>query len=124
MSADVQLWSFLTAGFLVIILFMDNLVKKIIGMMLIGDGANLVLISEGFKPGGIVPIISEKLFNGSASTFPDFASQASNSLPFALVLTNIVIGASTMAVMLGISIKLYQHYKSLSVNKIFKEGDI
>ena len=124
MSLDVQLWSFITAGLLVIIglyaiLFMDNLIKKIIGMMLIGDGANLVLISEGFKPGGIVPILSENVSN-----FADFASNASNSLPFALVLTNIVIGASTMAVMLGISIKLYQHYKSLSVSIIFKEGDL
>lgn len=124
MNADVQVWSFIVAGLLVVvglyaIIFMDNLIKKIIGVMLVGDGANLVLISEGFKPGGIVPIISEKLFNQGA--FETFAQEASYSLPFALVLTNIVIGASTLAVLLGISIKLYQHYQSLSVAKIFKE---
>lgn len=130
MNGDaVQLWSFIVAGLLVIIglyaiIFMDNLIKKIIGAMLIGDGANLILITEGFKPGGIVPIISEKLFNeGSGGLFQDFAGQASNSLPYALVLTNIVIGASTLAVLLGISIKLYQKYQSLSVSKIFKEEE-
>jgi energy-converting hydrogenase B subunit E len=123
----VQLWSFITAGLLIIIglyaiIFMDNMIKKIIGAMLIGDGANLVLITEGFKPGAIVPIISEKLFNdGANGVFQGFADQASNSLPYALVLTNIVIGASTLAVLLGIAIKLYQKYNSLSVNEIFKE---
>jgi len=128
MSGDaVQLWSFVTAGLLVVIglyaiIFMDNMIKKIVGAMLIGDGANLILITEGFKPGSIVPIISEKLFNeGTNGLFQSFADQASNSLPYALVLTNIVIGASTLAVLLGIAIKLYQRYNSLSVNEIFKE---
>ena len=126
MNVDVQLWSFVVAGLLVIIglyaiAFMDNLVKKIIGVMLVGDGVNLVLITEGFKPGGIVPIISEKLFSSGA--VGDFANDAAYSLPFALVLTNIVIGASTLAVLLGISIKLYQHYRSLSVAHIFREDD-
>ncbi|MBN1786327.1 MAG: cation:proton antiporter subunit C [Candidatus Methanofastidiosa archaeon] len=128
MSADaVQLWSFVTAGFLIIvglyaIILMDNMVKKIIGMMLIGDGVNLVLITEGFRPGAIVPIISEKLYDlGVNGLYQEFASEASNSLPYALVLTNIVIGASTLAVLLGISIKLYQRYHTLSVNEIFKE---
>lgn len=128
MSADaVQLWSFVTAGLLIIvglyaIILMDNMVKKIIGMMLIGDGVNLVLITEGFRPGAIVPIISEKLYDlGVNGLYQEFASEASNSLPYALVLTNIVIGASTLAVLLGISIKLYQRYHTLSVNEIFKE---
>ncbi|MHC1599181.1 MAG: cation:proton antiporter subunit C [Candidatus Methanofastidiosia archaeon] len=126
---EVQFWSFVTAALLMIIgiyaiIFMDNIIKKIIGVMLIGDGVNLVLISEGFKPGGIVPIISEKLYNQSPGIFQGFADQASYSLPFALVLTNIVIGASTLAVLLGIAIKLYQHYHSLSVYEIFKEDKI
>jgi len=128
MSAEtVQLWSFITAGLLIVIglyaiIFMDNMIKKIIGAMFIGDGANLVLITEGFRPGAIVPIITEKLFNeGSNGLFQGFADQASYSLPYALVLTNIVIGASTLAVLLAIAIKLYQRYHSLSVNEIFKE---
>ncbi len=128
-GSEVQFWSFVTAALLMIIgiyaiIFMDNIIKKIIGVMLIGDGVNLVLITEGFKPGGIVPIISEKLYNQSPGIFQEFADQASYSLPFALVLTNIVIGASTLAVLLGITIKLYQHYNSLSVHEIFKEEKI
>jgi energy-converting hydrogenase B subunit E len=126
MNVDVQLWSFVVAGLLVIIglyaiAFMDNLVKKIIGVMLVGDGVNLVLITEGFKPGGIVPIISEKLFSSGA--VGDFANDAAYSLPFALVLTKHRHRRFDPGSPLGISIKLYQHYRSLSVAHIFQEDD-
>ncbi|RZN46184.1 hypothetical protein EF808_05870 [archaeon] len=127
-GADVQVWSFVTAGLMFIvglyaIVFMENLIKKVIGVMLIGDAVNLVLITSGFKPGGIVPIIGEELYNNASGLFQGFADQAAYSLPFALVLTNIVIGASTLAVLLGLTIKLYQRYNSLSVTTIFKEDE-
>ena len=50
-----------------------------------------------------------------------FAQNSAYPLPFALVLTSIVIGASTMAVMLGIIIVLYKKRGSLSASKILGE---
>lgn len=117
MIIDSQLASFFTAAALMIIgiyaaLFLDNLIKKIIGLAFIGDGVNLFIITMGYKVGGIVYI-----------HLPDvpvdwFAQNASYPLPFALVLTSIVIGASTLAVMLALVIVLYKKHGSIKASKI------
>lgn len=129
-----QVGSFLTAGILIVtglwaLLMMDNILKKIIGANLIGDGVNLVLISIGYRPGGFIPEVMHH-FHATATPsnysylleFGEFASNASYSLPFALVLTNIVIGASTLSVMLALAVVLYHKYHTLSVQKMF-EGE-
>lgn len=117
MIIDVQLASLFTAVALIVIgifaaVFLDNLIKKVIGLAFIGDGVNLFLISMGYKAGGIVYIY----LPGMAADW--FAQNAAYPLPFALVLTSIVIGASTMAVMLGIIIVLYKKRGSISASKI------
>lgn len=117
MIIDTQVASLLTASSLIIIgtfgaVFLDNLIKKVIALAFIGDGANLFLISMGYKAGGIVYIF----LPGMARDW--FAQNASYPLPFALVLTSIVIGASTMAVMLGIIIVLYKRHGSVSASKL------
>ena len=130
-----QVGSFLTAGVLIVtglwaLLMMDNILKKIIGANLIGDGVNLVLISIGYRPGGFIPEVMEH-FHATATPstyshlleFGEFANNASYSLPFALVLTNIVIGASTLSVMLALAIVLYNKYHTLSVHKMFEGED-
>jgi energy-converting hydrogenase B subunit E len=43
-----------------------------------------------------------------------FAANAAYPLPFGLVLTSIVIGASTLAVMLALVMVLYRRYGTLS----------
>lgn len=50
-----------------------------------------------------------------------FAQHASYPLPFALVLTSIVIGASTLAVMLGIIIILYQKHGTISASRVLED---
>ena len=47
-----------------------------------------------------------------------FALNSAYPLPQALVLTSIVIGASTLAVMLALAMVLYKKYGSLSTSKI------
>jgi len=120
MIIDTQLASFFTAGALIIIgifaaLFIDNLIKKVIGLAFIGDGVNLFIITMGYKAGGIVYIFMPGM------VINQFAQNASYPLPFALVLTSIVIGASTLAVMLGIIIVLYKKYGSVKASKILGE---
>jgi Multisubunit Na+/H+ antiporter, MnhC subunit len=120
MIIDTQLASFFTAGALIIIgifaaLFIDNLIKKVIGLAFIGDGVNLFIITMGYKAGGIVYIFMPGM------VIDQFAQNASYPLPFALVLTSIVIGASTLAVMLGIIIVLYKKYGSVKASKILGE---
>lgn len=111
--AQVQLVILLTSAALVIIglysaIFIDNIIKKIIGISFIEEGANLFIVAIGYKAGGVVPI----LMPGMDTTW--FAANASYPLPYGLVLTSIVIGASTLAVMLALVMVLYRRYGTLS----------
>lgn len=111
--AQTQLAILLTSAALVVIglysaIFIDNIIKKIIGISFIEEGANLFIVAIGYKPGGVVPILMPGMDT------PWFASNAAYPLPFGLVLTSIVIGASTLAVMLALVMVLYRRYGTLS----------
>jgi len=118
-NMDLQLASFITAGILIVIglygtFFVDNVLKKIIALSALGNGVNLTLIAIGYT-GGIVPIKAPEM------EFALFSTLASYPLPQALVLTNIVIEASMLAIMLGLSIVFYKKYKTLKSSEILKE---
>lgn len=91
-------------------IFIDNIIKKIIGISFIEEGANLFIVGIGYKSGGVVPI----MMPGMDSSW--FAANASYPLPYGLVLTSIVIGASTLAVMLSLVMVLYKKYGTLSTS--------
>lgn len=115
--SDTQLMSLFTAAAFIVIglfaaIFLDNIIKKIIGIAFIEEGANLFIVSLGYKSGGIVPIF----LPGMSADW--FAANSAYPLPQALVLTSIVIGASTLAVMLAISMVLYKKYGTLSASEI------
>lgn len=113
--AETQLAILFTSIALVVIglyaaIFVDNIIKKIIGINFIEEGANLFIVGIGYKAGGIVPILMPNM----NTTW--FASNASYPLPYGLVLTSIVIGASTLAVMLALVMVLYRKYGTLSTS--------
>ena len=116
-----QLAILFTAGALIIIglfaaVFIDNVIKKIIGISFIEEGVNLFIVAIGYKSGGIVPI----LYSNMNTT--QFAANAAYPLPFGLVLTSIVIGASTLAVMLAFVMVLYKKYGTLSASVMLAEA--
>ncbi len=116
----VQCGSLITSALLMIIglvalVYFDNIIKKIIGAAFIGDGVNLLLISLGYRANGITYIFLQDM------EVNNFLGQASYPLPFALVLTSIVIGASTLAVMLAISIVLYKRHGTLSSSALLND---
>jgi len=117
MIMDIQLASLFCAGAFIVIglfaaIFIDNIIKKVIGIAFIEEGVNLFLIALGYKFGGVVPIY----LPGMTSDW--FAANSAYPLPQALVLTSIVIGASTLAVMLALSMVLYKKHGSLSAKEI------
>ena len=116
----IQEMAYLTAAFLFIIglyavSFKDNIIKKVLGVTFITDAVNLSLVAMGYKPGGIVPI---RLPNMDLSFF---IQNSAYPLPMALVLTNIVIGVATVALILGLIIKIFNHTKSLSCRRIWPD---
>lgn len=87
-----------------------NLLKKIIGMNIMDTAVYLFLTSIGYIRGRLAPIIVE----GAAS-----ASDYVNPIPAGLVLTGIVVSVSVTAVMLSLTIRLYQRYHTLNLDEIY-----
>jgi multicomponent Na+:H+ antiporter subunit C len=85
-----------------------NLIKIIIGIAIMEYSVNLFFILIGFIKNGTVPIITEGYEN---AVFVD-------PLPQAMILTSIVIGLATTAVLLAVAIRLFQKYKTFDIDKI------
>lgn len=93
------------------IVWRPNLVKKIIGLGIFSKSIHLLLITTGFRPGGIPPIVTP-------DNIQSFASLSVDPLPHALVLTSIVIDLSITALALGIAILAYRHFRTLNTDRI------
>ncbi len=87
-----------------------NLLKKIIGLNIMDTAVYLFLTSIGYIRGKLAPILVE----GAAS-----ANDYVNPIPAGLVLTGIVVSVSVTAVMLSLTIRLYQRYHTLNLDEIY-----
>jgi len=94
-----------------------NMVKIVIGIMVMEYAVNLFLIMLGYRTGGEAPII-DKGHLESASTFAKFVSSAVDPLPQALVLTAIVISLGSLALMISICIRTYEKYGTFDITEI------
>ena len=83
-----------------------NLIKKLIGLSLFQAAVFLLYITMGNVEGASAPI-----FGYGAETF-------SNPLPQVLILTAIVVGISTMALGLGIVVRITEEYGSIEEDEI------
>jgi multicomponent Na+:H+ antiporter subunit C len=88
-----------------------NMIKKIIGLGIFVNSVHLLLISVGFRKGGIVPILTPENMNF-------FTQHSVDPLPQALVLTSIVIQLSITVLALSIVILAYRHFNTLDTDKI------
>jgi len=90
----------------------QNLIKKLIGLSIFQSAVFLLYISMGPVEGGTAPIFQE-----------DVIGQVfSNPLPQVLILTAIVVGISTMALGLGIIVRIKEAYGTVEENEI-RESD-
>ncbi|MFC1898384.1 sodium:proton antiporter [Candidatus Cloacimonadota bacterium] len=90
------------------VIFKRNLIKIIIGVAIMEYSVNMFLILIGYVKGGTAPVISAGFEHGP---FVD-------PLPQALVLTAIVIGLATTALLLSIAIRLFRKYGTFDIRKI------
>ena len=86
-----------------------NLIKKIIGFSMMDSGIYLFLASYGYIESRLAPIYTDGITDPNAYV---------NPLPAGLVLTGIVVGVSVTAVMLGLTVRLYQRYRTLDMDEI------
>ena len=86
-----------------------NLIKKILGMNIMDTAVYLFLAVKGYIRGRMVPIVVDGIQEVSAYI---------NPVPSGLVLTGIVVSVSTTALMLALTIRLYERYGSLDLDEI------
>ena len=90
------------------VLVKRNLIKIVIGFMIMEYAINLLFVLVGYREGGTSPIVTEGM---SSQTFVD-------PLPQALVLTAIVIGLGTTALLVSVAVRIYRKYDTFDVRKI------
>ena len=88
------------------------LIMIIMGMTLLDTAVDLVLASKGYIRGRMVPIVVDGITDASAYI---------NPVPSGLVLTGIVVSVSTTALMLALTIRLYERYHSLDLDRILMQ---
>lgn len=89
-----------------------NLIKVIVGVMIIEYAVNLFLLMVGYRSGGIAPILTPDMTEAS------FIERTVDPLPQALILTSIVIGLGALAMMVAITIRLYEKYGTFDTTEI------
>ncbi|MBQ7891733.1 MAG: cation:proton antiporter subunit C [Erysipelotrichaceae bacterium] len=91
------------------LLLQKNLIKKIIGFNIMDTAMYMFLALKGFIVGRTAPIV----INGVQSM-----EAYINPIPSGLVLTGIVVSVSVSALMLSLTIRLYERYGTLDLDEI------
>ncbi len=85
-----------------------NLIKIIIGLIIVEYAVHLLFILVGYRAGGRSPILaSDQLILNIV-----------DPLPQALVLTAIVIGLAVTALVVSLAIRIYDRYGTFDITKI------
>lgn len=85
-----------------------NIIKMIVGLIIAEHAVNLFFILVAYRRNGRAPILA-----------PDVAiTQMVDPLPQALVLTAIVIGLATTALLVALAIRIYGKYGTYDIAKI------
>lgn len=94
-----------------------NLIKIIVGVLILDYAVNLLLVLVGYRSGGGAPILR---MDGQsvAQAAEQLAKTAVDPLPQAMVLTSIVIGLGLTALMVAMALRLYEKYGTFDTNEI------
>jgi len=96
-----------------------NLVKVIIGVILMHNAVNLFLILQGYRVPASdqmarAPIVTPKM------TVGQYLLGTADPVPQALILTSIVIGLSVVALMVVMAVRLHEKYGTFDLTEIRK----
>ena len=94
------------------VLAKTNVVKIVLGLLVIEHGVRLMLIAVGYREEGVPPILAA----GSDATA--LTAAAVDPLPQALVLTALVIGLAVLALLVALCVRLYERYGTFDVTEM------
>lgn len=91
------------------LLLQKNMIKKILGLNIMDTAIYLFLAEKGYIEGRLAPIIVDGVTD---------AEKYINPIPSGLVLTGIVVSVSVTALMLSLTIRMYQRYHTLNLDEV------
>jgi len=91
-----------------------NLIKVIVGVLIIEYAVNLFLLLQGYRAGGRAPILAKD------EAVAEFVQNSVDPLPQALILTSIVIGLGVLALMVAMALRIYEKYGTFDLSEIRK----
>jgi multisubunit Na+/H+ antiporter MnhC subunit len=98
------------------VLTRKNLIKMILGLMLIEYAINLFIVLLGYAPRGVAPFITAVKYNPyNPKIIPEVIV---DPLPQAIVLISIFIGLSTLTLVVAICTRIFEKYKTLDITEI------
>ena len=95
-----------------------NMVKIVIGIMVMECAVNLFLIMLGYRSGGQAPIVGKDDIAAGSQLTDMFINSSVDPLPQALVLTAIVISLGSLALMISICVRVYERYGTFDITEI------
>lgn len=96
-----------------------NMVKIVLGVVIMEYAVNLFLIMLGYRFGGTAPILSRTDADSVTRVVTEhFLATVVDPLPQALVLTSIVISLGSLALMISICIRTYAKYGTFDITEI------
>ena len=87
-----------------------NLLKKVIGLDIMDSGVFLLLTDRGAIAGRQAPIIVD-----GVTAFENYV----NPIPAGLVLTGIVVSVSVSAILLAMTVRVYETYHTLDIDALY-----
>jgi len=101
------------------VLVKKNIVKIVIGIVIMEYAVNLFLIMLGYRGGGVAPIVGkEDIADAGSAVSSLFVSSSVDPLPQAMVLTSIVISLGSLALMIALCIRIYEKYGTFDIYEI------
>lgn len=89
-----------------------NIVKIVVGLIIMEYGVNLFLVLLGYRKDGVAPIV-----DGTVGPLELLATGV-DPLPQALVVTSIVIGLGVSTLAIALCIRLYQKYGTFDISEM------
>jgi multicomponent Na+:H+ antiporter subunit C len=99
---------------LYVVVAKKNIIKIILGVIMLEHAVNLFLLLLGYRSGGTAPIRSP----GDTVSAEAFAAGSVDPLPQALILTSIVIGLGCLALMVSLALRLHEKFGTFDMTRI------
>ncbi len=89
-----------------------NMLKKVLGLVILEYAVNLLLVAVGYRAGRGAPILQP------GEDPAAFVAGSVDPLPQVLVLTSIVIGLGATMLLMAMVLRLHQRYGTLDVDRM------